>query len=318
MPSRRRFAPTIAACLGLALTVSGCASPIEPEQPGGSPTPSGAADGLLTTARPVTVLDDGSGAELCLGGVATSYPPQCGGPVLESWDWADHKGDFEEASGVRWGDFIIAGHYDGESGTFTPTEVSPRTDYDREKVEDTHDIDFSAPCPAPEGGWRVLDEERTTETTMDRVTSAARKLDGYAGLWLDQSPNPSDGDPEQPEEAMNDPRLTIINVRVTGDPAAAEAELRKVWGGMLCVTKAEHTSAELSTILDEIMDLPEVNPQEGGIRGAHSMLHSGVDEVTGVIELGVIYDDGSLQREFDERYGAGLVRVSSELRPVST
>ena len=33
------------------------------------------------------------------------------------------------------------------------------------------------------------------------------------------------------------------------------------------------------------------------------------------VDVEVIYDDGSLQRELDERLGAGMVAVTSALRP---
>jgi hypothetical protein len=36
-----------------------------------------------------------------------------------------------------------------------------------------------------------------------------------------------------------------------------------------------------------------------------------------VVELDVTYDDGSLQRRFDERYGVGVVRVHSAIFPVT-
>jgi hypothetical protein len=33
------------------------------------------------------------------------------------------------------------------------------------------------------------------------------------------------------------------------------------------------------------------------------------------VDLEVVYDDGSLQRDLDNRFGAGLVVVASALRP---
>jgi hypothetical protein len=77
----------------------------------------------LTTQHPVTVLDDGDGAELCLGVVLTSLPPQCGGLKLLGWDWQQHDGEYTEQSGVRWGEFIVSGGYDAEADAFTPTHV---------------------------------------------------------------------------------------------------------------------------------------------------------------------------------------------------
>ena len=58
-----------------------------------------------------TIIDAGSGPELCIGGVALSLPPQCSGPVLDGlsdhW-WTD------EAQGVRWGDRSVEVHWGSE------------------------------------------------------------------------------------------------------------------------------------------------------------------------------------------------------------
>ena len=52
--------------------------------------------------------------ELCTGPVAESYPPQCGGPPIREWRWADHEGDYEQVGKVRWGAFVVDGYFDGE------------------------------------------------------------------------------------------------------------------------------------------------------------------------------------------------------------
>ena len=77
-------------------------------------------------ATPVTVLDDGRRRRALPGRRCwTRYPPQCGGPPLVGWDWADHQGDFDAPRGVRWGDFVVTGTFDGTS--VTPSEVCPPT-----------------------------------------------------------------------------------------------------------------------------------------------------------------------------------------------
>jgi hypothetical protein len=95
----------------------------------------------------------------------------------------------------------------------------------------------------------------------------------------------------------------ILNVQFTGDLERHEAELRARWGGPRCVTAAAHTEAELRRIQEEVAD-------------TSGFLHSGSGNVGNRVELGVIFDDGSLQAELDERYGQGAVVVTSALRPV--
>lgn len=292
----RRLTLTLVLPSLLGGVLAGCGN--ESSTPSDRPVAVGSApnsSAVLTTRTPVTVIEGpDQPTELCLGGVAESYPPQCGGPELVGFDWAEHEGDFEEASGVRWGEFLVEGTYDGTR--FTVSRVVP-ADEAPAPPEPGDDDAFDTPCPEPDGGWRVLDEGRTTERTMERTFVAAEKLPGYADAWMDQSRNPRQDD----EFAMNDPEYVTINVRVTKDRAGAEAALREIWGGALCVSGAKHTDAELRRIQEEVNDLP-------------GMTSSG--SYNGVVQVQVEYDDGTLQEQVDAKYGTGLVVVSSALVPV--
>jgi hypothetical protein len=138
---------------------------------------------------------------------------------------------------------------------------------------------------------------------MDRTFAAARRLEGYASSWVDQSINPaSRGSAEDDVLLMNDPAQLIINVAVAGDITVAEAKLRETWGGALCVSPARRTEAELLHVLDEVTRIP-------------GMLTAGTGRDR--VELQVIYDDGSVQRELDDRFGDGLIVVASALRPIA-
>ncbi len=145
----------------------------------------------------------------------------------------------------------------------------------------------------------MLDPEKTTDAAFEQAFLTASHLDGYAGAWVDplrsDPPAAADGPPEQ----LNDPALSIVNVKVTGDVTAAEEQLRKVWGGMLCVTTAQHTEAELGRIAEELNDLPGMLTSSGQF-----------DRV----DVSVVHDDGSLQAWADATYGEGLVRVDSALK----
>lgn len=291
---------TVAACgteTGDPQPKVGDSSPVP--TPTAMPTAIPVPDGPVRTRYAVMVLDDGDGAELCLGGVAESLPPQCGGPRLVGWDWSENEGDYEEQGGTRWGEFAVTGTFDGTD--FTPSEAVPADEFDAPPYEDSTDL--TTRCPEPDGGWSVIDPALTTQRSLDETLLAASRLEGYAGAWLDQSINPAyhSDDPYAMEKKLNDPTLLVINVQVTGDPPAAEAELRKTWGGALCVTHAEHTERELSRIQDQVQDLP-------GFLGSGS----GFDQV----DVGVVFDDGSIQAWADQEYGAGLVRVTSALEPV--
>lgn len=231
-------------------------------------------EGEVRTSGLVMVLDDGDGPEMCLGAVAESYPPQCGGPALVDFDWGDVGS--EQASGVQWGSYALTGTFDGE--TFTVTDAIPAALYDT--MAEPEQEPLAAACDEP----TTTDTAKATPEDMDATLAAASALPSYASAWLT-------GD--------------TINVAVTGDPEGAEAELRRTWGGMLCVTTVERTDA----------DLNEVNQELQAALG-DQLLTSG-SFAPDSLDAQVVYDDGSVQEWADATYGEGLVRVGSALEPTS-
>lgn len=114
---------SVVLCIGL---LSACATP----QPVGvgatSPVPLGDVQPGLPAGTVIgqgTVIDTGDEAELCLGGVMESLPPQCTGIPLVGWEWTDIDGS--EASGdTRWGAYAVEGTYDGATFTVTSPPIS--------------------------------------------------------------------------------------------------------------------------------------------------------------------------------------------------
>lgn len=138
-----------------------------------APTSVPAADGRVQTAGLVTVMDTGR-PEVCLGPVAESYPPQCGGPALLGWDWAAHP-MHENQGDVTWGSFHLTGTWDGTS--FTVQEAIPAALYDQMAPEPS-----TPPAPAqerPEAELQAIAEElgRTLPGAQGAYT-----LDGHVFL----------------------------------------------------------------------------------------------------------------------------------------
>lgn len=134
-----------------------------------APTSAPLPAGPVRTVTLATVLDDGDGAQLCLGPVAESYPPQCGGDPLPNWDWARHgQGMFERQGAVRWGTFAVTGTYDGTA--FTVTEAVPGPLYDPAVLEPT-------PTPTPATAY---DEAR-----LEAIAAEVRGLPGARGSYSD-------------------------------------------------------------------------------------------------------------------------------------
>ncbi len=280
------------------LVVAGCG-----DERAATTDPSGAGSGQQYTATATVLESPEHGPQLCLGGVAESLPPQCGGPDIVGWSW-DDVDDFESASGTTWGAYTVVGTYDGEA--FRLTE--PPQPAVEPEIPDSPQ--FWTPCDEPTGGWAVVDEDTATDEAMNEAIAYAEAQADHAGTWLDQSINPALADeadlsPEDMEAVANDPTKLVLNFRFTGDVDRHEQQLREIWGGALCVSAAEHTMAGLQEIQLQIHD-------DYGT----DILGSGIDTEIGYVELMVALDDGSLQRELDERYGEGLVRVYSALQPV--
>ena len=244
-----------------------------------------------------TVLESPAhGPQLCHG-VMDSLPPQCGGPDIVGWDWKAVKS--ESANGTRWGSYLVTGTYDAArtgspSPSRRPDRVSPRA------AAGLRPPAFGSPCPTPAGGWRPVTPAKATMDTENSVIGLARSDPDFGGLWLDQSYI----QPGDPVDAWNDPKKYVLNVTFTKDLARHEADLRKVWGGALCVSKAPRSMAQMERIRGE------VEPQVKG------MLTSSIDEVTGVLTITVPVATTAQQRAFDSRYGEGAVALEGWFEPI--
>ncbi|WEO78274.1 hypothetical protein BJQ94_04335 [Cryobacterium sp. SO2] len=117
-------------CAAGLLALAGCAGSAGPgagatAAPGEFPRP--AADGEVL-AQATVLQKDGEDPQLCLGAVADSYPPLCGGPPILGWDWAVAE-QAETASGVTWGSYAITGTWDASAFTVTGPPI-PLSLYD--------------------------------------------------------------------------------------------------------------------------------------------------------------------------------------------
>jgi hypothetical protein len=304
----------IVVALALVAALTGCGD--ADSEPAGRATPAVPAaspTAMLPAADPVravaTVLDEGDGPMVCLGGIALSLPPQCTGPAVAGWDWVDRP-EAEASGGVTWGQYTMVGAWDGT--TFTPSQVRETTAEDHPQ-EDTQAL-FASRCAEPEGGWVPVDPAGTTGDALSAGHRVAEKLPDYAISWGDQSINPhwqevqdlhdSGGVPSlEVQQAMNDPAHTVLNVGVTDDLARAEAAVREVWGGPLCVSELANTRERLREVAERLADLP------GG-------LGRGYGSISNTVEISVVHDDGSIQAWADEEFGKGVVTVTSALVPV--
>lgn len=296
---------------GLALVLAACGTQTAVDDAGTGSEPSAVAEApteVPSATGKVTglglVIDDwgDAGPELCLGPVAESYPPQCGGIPMRGWDWSQVEG-FDTVGKVRFGTYAVTGTFDGTTFTVTDEPVLGAL-YDPMAVEDPAEH-FATRCPEPDGGWRVVDPDLASDRALEEVARAAMGLPGYAAWWLDPLTLPDAGATPDAPAAGSDPEgstAAVVNVLVTEDTEGAEAALREVWGGPLCVSEAERTEAEIRAVAEEVTSLP-------GISAAAPDLDR--------VRVDVTFDDGSIQAYLDERFGEGVVTVFSALRPAA-
>lgn len=255
--------PRLAAA-GIALicvwVVAGCGQGTRTTPPAGGTEPTGSGSvvqpGALLVGHGMLMQDSStSPVELCVGAVAESYPPQCGGPrIVGDVDW-ETLGP-ERASGVTWtkGSVWAVGRLDlkaGRSGTFTLDRPLSPTPPEGFTPATEPPMTFPQLCDDPfaGGGSKGAGTPEAQNALAERLAT----LDGYVGSWV------SDGS-------------SMFNVLVTGDAASAHTELRKVWKGGLCV---------------EQRDLPT----ETEIRAAQDALGS---EVEGLLSTGGDATQGKL------------------------
>lgn len=158
----------------LLLTLTACGTgdsgdvAVDPGTSGSAmPTEVPAAAGLVRSRDLATVMDTGT-PELCLGPIAESYPPQCGGPEITNWDW-DANPMHETVGEIRWGAFAVTGRFDGV--TFEVTEAIPAALYDPM---------MSEPSVPPEPGRRYTEGELTV------IQNELQGLAGSSGAYASE------------------------------------------------------------------------------------------------------------------------------------
>jgi hypothetical protein len=261
--------------------------------PGDEPPPRADDRSALYESDAFVLQSREHGAQLCVGGVAESYPPQCSGIPISNWSWDMVDGE-ESASGTTWGQFHVVGRYDGTN--FTVRDAGPF----RQPPPDDGDP-FAAPCAEPDGGWIAIDPARATEEHLQLVVQAAERESDSAGIWVDHLVPP-----DTVGEGPVTPNDVILVAAFTGDLVRHEAELREIWGGPLCVTRHERTLAELERIQAEIAS--EVGEQLG-----IEKTWSSLDVMENEVELGVIVADDKVREALNARYGPGAVELHPAL-----
>ncbi|NUW33254.1 hypothetical protein HTZ77_17710 [Nonomuraea sp. SMC257] len=261
-----------------------------------------AADKPITyAADDVSVLESpGHGPQLCAA-MATSLPPQCGGPDIVGWDWS--KVQHENVQGTKWGQYRVVGTWDGSRLTLTEPPGAA--------VQGTpQKPSFASPCPVPEGGRRPADPARTTQEALEATEQRLGNEAAVGGVWLDQGylnaiPGYDGSKREWSEKYANDPTKLVLNVKFTGDLTGREAWIRESWGGALCVSQARRSLEALRRIQDSIGD-----------DLGQPIVSTSVDIMKEQVVVGVWVAGEKLRQRLEDKYGEGVVLLQGVLTPV--
>ncbi|SOC49724.1 hypothetical protein SAMN05660748_2456 [Blastococcus aggregatus] len=242
-----------------------------------------------------TVLESPDhGPQLCLGGVEQSLPPQCGGPDVVGFEWADVD-DEESANGTIWGNYGLVGTWDGDR--FTLTE--PPGDRDSvPRPEGVQDSVPPTPCDPPAGGWAVVDERLLTTEAQSAATTYADEQPDLGAVWLDQDAAWTGARPDDVDAG-------VLTFSFTGDLDRHEAELRQRYGGPICVVAAAHTAAKLQELQAAVHD---------ALSGAAFTISA--DAIRGAVDVVVPVVDDEIVQRIAAIDPEGLVRAHAMLVPV--
>jgi hypothetical protein len=252
----------------------------------------------LTYQGNATVLDDGDGPVVCAGGVMDSYPPQCSGPALDGLDWDDVPWA-ETANGVTWAEMAIeVGIDDGGYLTLVGGPSQPG------EPAGGDDIDFTPPCPAPDGGWTWTDGAKTSQAHFDSAMEYIQAQPDLSATWVYNLI-------EDPYEADQSGRFEVVLVaRFTGNISEHEAAIEELWGGPLCVAEGVTDSSDLLAIQDELTD----RAYSGEIPGLIGFGYTYTDEVTGTVVLGALIATPEAYDWFALNYVDSPVSLESQLQ----
>lgn len=280
----------------LTVALASCANPgrsVEAGDGGREPVSKAAAPAQVYKVVAPVLENERHGPELCLGVIYLSMPQQCGEVPITNWDWASADGE-ETQAGTTSGNYQVTGTYDGTE--FTLTETPRSADSEPAPPSDLHTA-----CQEPPGGWPVPDPNRTSEADIHAASMFVNRQPDAGGFWVDDPTPPSDGATAMPD--------AVVNVAYTGDLASHEAELRRYWGGPLCLTQVARSRAELLAIQSE---LTAGFAEDLGL----FVLSAGRDEIHNQVHLSAVLVTPDQQRSLDERYGPGVVIAESRLRPI--
>jgi hypothetical protein len=252
-----------------------------------------------TTYEAVSTVVERSAADgtwMCVGPHLSTAPPGCGTYRLANWDWSVAPGPVMRLRGARWVESVVlTGTVSGRTFTLTKPPRHPSAAEMRTLRDDGISDLGPNMCTRP---YRVTGWTRryVSGPTIERL----RALPGVSGVWIGGTPKQS-----------------VVNVRFVADGPDNLATVRRVLpGAPVCLSFGGRPRSELVRALDELVAPSSPFMAPGPTFPESGSIMSGIDDVDQRVKIWVLRDDGTLQREVDERYGPNTVEIISALRPL--
>jgi hypothetical protein len=159
----------------------------------------------------------------------------------------------------------------------------------------------TTPCAPPSGGWKL------NEDVSDEVTTYVA---AHADQYVETAVTYPYGDRKASPNATPYPVATVTIVGTVLDPAVAEAAIRRIYDGNLCVVRVQHPLSTLTRVTDRLV---------AGDTGwkEHGMFETGADGYAGRVKVRLVVLDAAAQRwlrQADDR--AAVIDPNPWVRPL--
>lgn len=255
-------------------------------------------DGDTVTGAGVLVFAPGAPVRFCAAGATRlSYPPMPPECPEKGFDvtGADpgRLANAKTYEDTRWGNAQVTGRLSG--GTLTLTDQRAGS-----LPERSFTLPDEPPCPAPRGGW-----------AKDSSGSGAGVLQAYIGAHPTEFGELVVTYPDGVEGKVPPPGATqVMLVTTVLDVRTAEARLRTVYRGNLCVGTAPRSRAAVDVVWTKLS-----GPASEGAWLRHGIHTGAPDYLAGRMRLELLMVDADLLAWLRAADPTGLVDVRPSLRP---
>jgi hypothetical protein len=148
--------------------------------------------------------------------------------------------------------------------------------------------------------------DKTKVTDEGALLAAAKAQPDFGGVWFD--------DLADTEGGHQDLSKGVFTVSFTGDLDRHEIELRKVWGGPLCITQAPATKRALDAAVDQLL----TDQQGGRFDGLDRLDVMGfvVNEMRGTVDLQVVWAPDGTEAQLSDHYKVPI-HLAPALHPIA-